>query len=388
MKRTDARPSSGFTIVELMVAMALMIILTGVIIFIFAKVRDVTLYTEAQAQVFANARYAMDQIAQDFSGMIKTIDMEPFQDLEDQNTRMRNSHADPYEDKFDPLGGPHEERYDYSPTIREGYYTKTVRGHKIIHSADKIYFKTIATEKGRPVEGFVNYYLDEVDQERPILRRRFQWFDRERKVFLPDPARLDDVCYFVTDFKIEFYYVPYRGKSNERQGAGMWLSPIKAHERGIRDPDPRAETFVFNYHFDDRLRAGLDLEASGRGKLNVNPRDGYRATFTTTSKFPFPQLVPGDRIFIYEQVPKKPPGQIPWIVDQELTIAEIGPSGVIYFVERVIVKPEGNDTPPPVLSCNYRAGFLPSALRVTIQIKDHRAEAIRTISRVFRVMSG
>ncbi len=105
MKRTPARPSSGFTIVELMVAMALMIILTGVIIFIFAKVRDVTLYTEAQAQVFGNARYAMDQIAQDISSMIKTIDMEPFQDDEDQNTRMRNSHKDPYETAYDPRGG-------------------------------------------------------------------------------------------------------------------------------------------------------------------------------------------------------------------------------------------------------------------------------------------
>ena len=315
--------------------------------------------------------------------------MEPFKDLEDQNTRMRNSHADPYEDKYDPLGGPSEQRYDYSPTIHEGYYPKTVRGQEIMHSADTMYFKTIATEKGTPYEGWVTYYLDETDQERPILRRRFQRFDREGKVFVPDPARQDDVCYYVTDFKIEFFYVSYRGSSNAPRGPGMWLTPIKAHEMGIRDPDPEADTFVFNYHYDDRLRAGLDLGASGRGKLLVNARDGYRATFTTTSKFPFPQLVPGDRIFIFEQLPKKPPGQIPWIVDQELTIAEISPTtGLIFFVERIIVKPQGNDTPPPVLSCNYRAGFLPAALRVTIQIKDHRADAIRTISRVFRVMSG
>lgn len=399
-KTTGARAGEGtgmkrgFTIVELMVAMALMVILTGVIIFIFAKSRDVTLYAEAQSQVFQNARYFMDLIAGDLANIIKTADMEPYEDTEQKNTRMYNGHFDRGEKTWDPLGGPHEDsqngRYDYSLTLNEGTYDEVRGDREMVHSADRIYMKTVTADKGVPVEGFVTYYLDEVDQVRPILRRRFVRFDRVKRQFFPKPAREDDVCYFVTDFKIEFYHLDYRDSPKKRRGPGIWLTPKEASRMGILDPDARPATFVFNYHFDDRIQGEIDPNASGRGKILIDPNQGYRATFTTKKNFSFPQLVPGDKIFIYGIDKKIPPGnQIPWLVDQELTIAEISPTTrQVFFQENVVIGPQSNATPPASLSCSYRAAYLPAALRITIRVKDERADAIRTIQRVFRVMGG
>ena len=386
--REKARAAS-FTIVELMVAMALMIILTGIIVYIFGKTREIALYTEAQAQVFQNARYAMDLMGRDIASIIKTIDMEPFEDKEDPNTRIRNGHYDHGERDFHARGGPWEDRYDFSLTIHQGFYDD-LQFDDIVHNADSIYMKTIASEKGRPTDAFVTYYLDETQEKRPILKRRFERFDRDKMEMQPDPARVEDVCYFVTDFKVEFYYIDYRNSPTKPRGPGTWLTPLEAQRRGILDPDGDPATFVFNYHYDDRIRERLDLNASGPGKLIVDASKGYQATFVTKQNFPFPQLVPGDKIFIYGQTPKIPPGnQIPWLSDQELTIAEITESTQqILFLERVIIQPTSEQPPPPILNCNYRVAFLPAAFRITLRVKDQRADAIRTIQRVFRVMGG
>jgi type II secretory pathway pseudopilin PulG len=389
MARGDPKRIRSFTIVELMVAMALMIILTAVIVIIFAKSRDVSLYSEAQAQVFQNARYAMDVMASDLASIIKTIDMEPFIDKIDPNTREKNGHYDIGEDYAKVLGGPYEERYDFSLTIHQGEYEMRHRGETLTHWADTIFMKTITTDKGRPVEGFVSYGLSETDQPRPVLRRRVEYYDRQARMMIPNPAREDDICFFVTDFRVEFYYVNYRDSAGKPRKPGIWLTPKAAHDMGILDPEPKAETYVFNYHYDGRLKGRIDMQASGRGKLLVNAADGNRVSFKTDRDFTFPQLVPGDRIYIYGAIPKKPPGQMPWIFDSELTIGEISAnSKQIYFQERVILEPMSNAPLPSAMTCNYRAGFLPAALRITIRVKDERADAIRTIQRVFWVRSG
>ena len=391
--RRGRRTARAFTLVELLVAISLMLILTGVIVFVFAKTRDVSLDAEANAVVYYNARQAMDQIGRDITRAIKTVDLEPFEDKEDSATRMKNAHYDPslnervWPSARVPAMDISTMDYIYSMMLFQGSYDEKVGADAIEHASDMVFLKTIASDYGKPREAFISYFLVDTDQKRPILKRRFQWFDREKQEFNPDPPREDDVCFFVTDFKIEFYYVDNRDYTGRPRKPGIWLTPEAADKLGIKDPHPDPSVYTFNYHYDERAK--IDRLASGQGQLIVRPQEGFEVTFKTKSDFLFPALSPGDRIYIYQARPNKPPGQIPWVIDQDLTIAYIDVTTKrIFFEGRPTLEPTQQANPPSILDCNYRAPYLPPAIRITLRVRDHRADAIRTVQRVFRILGG
>src|SRR5688500_6949528 len=71
----------GFTLVELMVAMALMMILTGSVVFIFIQAQKIFSTVDARVQVYQYSRYAFDQMERDLANVVRSSDMEFFDDL-------------------------------------------------------------------------------------------------------------------------------------------------------------------------------------------------------------------------------------------------------------------------------------------------------------------
>jgi prepilin-type N-terminal cleavage/methylation domain-containing protein len=72
--------NTGVTLIELLVAIALMIILTGSISYVFITSRSVFSQSEATIQVYQNARNAFDIIEREVSIAVKTHDMDYFID--------------------------------------------------------------------------------------------------------------------------------------------------------------------------------------------------------------------------------------------------------------------------------------------------------------------
>lgn len=64
-----SKQSRGFTLVELLVAVALMVILVGAVVMVFTQSSQVISVSEAQMEVYQNARAAMEIIARDLASV-------------------------------------------------------------------------------------------------------------------------------------------------------------------------------------------------------------------------------------------------------------------------------------------------------------------------------
>src|SRR5688572_10694588 len=73
MNRTGARPSrpqEGFTLIEILVSLALMTILISAITLIFTKTTETVAGAEARTTVYDNAKYALDVMEADLLGCV------------------------------------------------------------------------------------------------------------------------------------------------------------------------------------------------------------------------------------------------------------------------------------------------------------------------------
>ena len=60
----------GFTLVELLIAIILMMILLSAITLIFMRTTDTVAISEARTTVYTNARYALDMMKNDLMGCL------------------------------------------------------------------------------------------------------------------------------------------------------------------------------------------------------------------------------------------------------------------------------------------------------------------------------
>src|SRR4051794_398906 len=89
-----SRRGRGLTLVELMVAMALMTVLTGTIIFIFSQAQMIYSQVDAKVKVYQYARTALDTMERDLANVVHTTDMDFFTD---GVGGAKNGHFDPGE---------------------------------------------------------------------------------------------------------------------------------------------------------------------------------------------------------------------------------------------------------------------------------------------------
>src|SRR5687768_69880 len=74
------RAQGGLTLVELMIAIALMLVMTLQLQIVFGQSRQLYLAADALAQVYQNARGALDQIEKDLANAVLTDQMDFYND--------------------------------------------------------------------------------------------------------------------------------------------------------------------------------------------------------------------------------------------------------------------------------------------------------------------
>jgi type II secretory pathway pseudopilin PulG len=337
----------GVTLVELLVAISLMIILTGSISYVFVTARNVFSRSEATIQVYQNARNAFDVMERELSIAVKTHDMDFFTD----EAMTANGHYDSGEtfnglNVNDPMQDTKSE-YAYAMTIYGGEYPDPVYSGRQPHRSDMIYFKSLTTVGGKTRSALILYKIDTTEPRKPILKKYVLYrSDLAGGGLVQDPEDKSgqDLCLYVTDMKIEYYF------DNVFDGnpPGFYEVPVGNNK-------------VFCY--------------MGQGSSDAT------GTFTAMSfadpaSDNFGQLTARDRIFLYG-----PPA--PWGLENstDYIIDSISTTGELTFSKM------GMSVLPNTSGISFRAGFLPSALRVTLKIIDTKGMQVRTIIRVITVQS-
>ena len=348
--------SSGVTLIELLVAITLMIILTGSISYVFITSRDVFSQSEATIQVYQNARNAFDIIEREVSIAVKTHDMDYF--IDEASTA--NGHFDPGEGCFglnvnDPGSNPakpdkNSADYAYAMTIYGGEY-QDPRYPARVHKDDMLYFKSLSTIGGKTRSALILYKIDKKDPRKPILKKYILYrSDITGTGFAQDPpdGSGQDLCLYVTDMKIEYYF------DNVLDNKPLQFYEVPTNTR---------KTFCY-------------LGTSGQGSTDVN---GVFSTagFDDPSSDNFGQLSARDRIFLYGSPPVWKPIEncTDYIIDSMST------DGKLTFARTAM------QVPASASSVNFRAGYLPPALRFTLKIMDTKGMQVRTIKRVVKIRS-
>lgn len=406
------RPQSqaGLTIVELLIAIALMMVLTAQVVFVFNQARQVFSSSLAMVDVYQNARIALDQMERDVQNAVKTGDMEPYND--NITAALGVGRYDPGEEHPELRGRyfGNQTPYVYSMAMKQPKeYTVSTPGplEGRTFRWDSLYLKTLALVNGESKEALVQYDLyirdPSTPKARPVLRRTVTEVtavdSTTRRVTLQrhDP---EDVCYYVQELKIEPYIRDLRSL-----GVGRFYSPKEIVQGGQAPTDDPQPPLLPRFGTGDTY--GLMCVSLGGYReataLSDPPhrayisKEGYLYTDLNQANplARFPQLAPGDKIYMNPTDP---------------AVIRKFPSAVL-TVRRVVVGGAGTPGGPAVrvefreeddlrakfttasnlgnaVEVNYRAGWLPSAMRVTLKIKDARTTEIRTIQRIFKLLRG
>ncbi len=403
-------PKAGLTIVELLIAIALMMVLTAQVVFVFNQSRQVFSSSLAMVDVYQNARIALDQMERDCQNAVKTADMEPFND--NITAALGVGRYDPGEEVPDLKGRyfGNQVPYVYAMAMKQPKeYAVTTPGplEGRTFRWDSLYLKTLALVRGESKEAIVQYDLYIRDpatpKERPVLRRTvtevtaIDATTRRVTVERHDP---EDVCYYVQEFKIEPYLRDLR-----TLGVGRFYSPKECVQGGqppLDDPEPpllprfgTGDTYGLMCASLGGYRESTALsDPPHRAYIS---KDGYMYTDLNPSNpmAKFPQLAPGDRIYMNPTDPtliRKFPSAV-------LTVSRIvvggagapgGPAVRVEFREDADLRSKFTPTANlgNAVEVNYRAGWLPSAMRATLKIKDARTTEVRTIQRIFKLLRG
>ncbi|MBI4575388.1 MAG: prepilin-type N-terminal cleavage/methylation domain-containing protein [Planctomycetes bacterium] len=349
----------GFTLVELLVSVALMVILIGSVTFVFVQAQNIYSQTGSNIQVDLNARTVMDIMARDLSNVVKSHEMEFYEDT-DSSGHFDNADTRLAGQSMGPLG----DTYHHALMVRWGKYTDPDGRER---RADTVYFKTVqpvatmvdGKEEQLEAEVLVRYELDHAaNPDFPVLRRRSQWAEgpgASGKLTITDGEADADsevsesICEWVVDFAVEVM-VPEPGSASYRP-TNMDLSSISAGGNPV----------FHSYHPSSGPAGGTLVPEKGEFKVEQGD----------TEALVLKGVASGDPCYLYTSGGK----------GQALTIKSIQTRGggtVLTFIEPLTL----TDT-----NLVYRVGFLPPSLRVSLSLKDEQQTQERTIRREFRLPS-
>jgi prepilin-type N-terminal cleavage/methylation domain-containing protein len=424
MMSSKKRPSQkAFTLVELLVAMALGVILTGAIVFIFVQSSKIFTDMDAKVAVYNYARTAFDVVERDLSNTTKTADMEFFQDSEtsglpghyDKRNGDPESIAVVGEDGKSHFLFDSTEKYIYAMTLHQPPEYKDFAGVK--HRHDSIYFRTVTSIGGQTKPVLVEYSLDYKRKSDgslralPVLIRRHWTITKVDNTGLGGAPAISlngnggplvgknepivtELCLYVTDVKFEFYLQDKRsraldGKLNAKGNArpGRFFSAeeaCKGPQSGKQNElNIKMRNFASNGGF--KIACFYDYRHLPTKQNDEGTYDRNTEMLVTKNEFHFPMSEVGDRVFIFDSDVKK-------LTARDLTIQSFaitsgtGPGG-----GKAKVGLRFNETLPSLDSdptLKFRMGFLPSMIRMTVKIKDRKNKAVRTMVRQFKLLGA
>jgi prepilin-type N-terminal cleavage/methylation domain-containing protein len=433
----------GFTLVELMVALALAAMISVSIMFISSQARQAYEETAKIVDLYNRFRYVFRQIEEDFRHWLSTSDLEFFMDGRGKGGQL-NGHWDPGEevpDRRDQMGpavvdggtveGSTTDRYDeYAYVIQRQYLSREpMQADKKVHDAYQAYFHSRVYVDGAIRQANVEYMLldpSKVDERagtmtipppptdvepsnvaRLSLFKVVRYFDVtptliNRLMETPITRKVIEVCSNVTDFRLEYLLEgdDVRGKAEPR-----FYTP----EEEYKAPPEIAVRPQMLQHLGP-LGGYKKTFGYGSMKLNVNfPRaiaepgirgdDGLvgitnpqplRFGFKGDPSISFAQLVPGDRIFIFTASARgaAPVGAAAQSAGNAtmLTRFPTGDYTVKTRIEGLLEFNEDIDTTEWMgrtqSNIYYKAPFLPSAVRITLRIVDDQGMNPKTLQRV------
>lgn len=256
------RPRAGrgaarrLTLVELMVAVALGMILVGVITFVWMQSNRIFTTTIHRLETYQRLRTVLDGMERDLANTNRTVNMEFFVDSQldgedhgngyyddaDASLKVGGVHYRVPRDPDDPIVNgtmdvsefgiadftPDEVPYLYAPTIVSPVPYMIGAGYtdERAYWRDEIMVRSFVTVDGRNRPAMVHYRLVQQADGRSVLRRRIWYLNEsseiepaDRETFPPSLGtdRVALLAYGVADLKIGFFF-----KETPSQGRGHW----------------------------------------------------------------------------------------------------------------------------------------------------------------------
>lgn len=397
--RRARRPGGrgAFTLIELLVAIALMTILTGSVVFIFIQSQKIFLTVDARVQVYQYARYAFDQMERDLANVVRSSDMEFFDDIPSLPGG-RIGRFDVGEEI--PMRRSEDSIYNHSFTLRQPRtYTTVTDGQQYRH--DSLYFKTVTAIGGQTAAALVEYAMVDTDKERPKLVKRL-W--RVTGIDTSNPTRprymingrpgdqaepvIQDLCLYTVEARFElFVRNRRRGHVGDFYDCATLITPpttgamLEAMRNDSTTPgDLALQTYYDHAHDQSRSQPDMGL---------LDPAEN--GLFRTETFFSFPMLREGDRIYLWGSgMPKdytvekfcRPDGK-PF-----KTTDPIGDLRIKFKEPIDWPTPPGGGPPTAAMRVFWDCSFLPSALRAAVKIKDSKSLENRSVQRVFKVLAN
>jgi type II secretory pathway pseudopilin PulG len=387
---------SGFTLVELVIAIGLMLIITLQLSLVFNSARAIVTAADAMVQVYENARAALDIMERDIANIQKTSQMEFFKDNKTRSDFGIGIYNENHNEELRGQQGINPRFFDgvdyiYALSLKQKPpYQPADRKAGGPYRRDSIYFRTMTTIDGKPKETLVQYELYTGATEasplpRPILRRTLWEIDRVDTEGVPQVKKHDpeDICYYVEEFKVEAFL-----RDKRKRGVGRFYSPKEATAGNAPAGDPTPPN-LFRYGAGDLYGIMCVSKSGPADNAYIDSSDGSL-------------VIPNDRIpmvaagdFVYIQT-KENPGVPALRLKQDfggplkvgkIQIMEQGTrvwfdqSPYIALQVAPLLKQGMTQVP-----CDWRAGWLPPALRITMKIKDERSQEVRTIQRIFQIL--
>lgn len=394
----------AFTLIELLVAMALMTILTGSVVFIFTQSQKIFLTVDAKVQVYQYARYAFDLMERDLANVIRSSDMEFYDDIPSLPGG-RIGRFDSGEEIPIRRAEDSDAFYNHSFTIRQPKLYKGITD-QVDYRHDSIYFKTVTVVGNNTAAALVEYSMVDVDRERPKLVKK-TW--RVTGVDATNPTRLryqindtrgdqaqpiiQDLCLYTVEARFELLLRNKRkGSTGEYYDCSQMITPptpnppFEAYKNDALLPgDLATATYYHMGHNVARTQPDMGVLDPSEG----GPNGG--GLFHTEDFFTFPMLTEGDRIYVWGSgsprdytIEKfcKPDGTA-WnpFTDQPSTLR-------LKFKEPIDWPSSGGVPTTSAVRVQWDAAYLPPALRATLRIKDGKSFETRSVQRVFKILAN
>ncbi|MEM7230875.1 MAG: prepilin-type N-terminal cleavage/methylation domain-containing protein [Planctomycetota bacterium] len=431
MKRIER--AAGFTLVELLVALALGAIISVVISFISSTARQAYTNTVTKVDVYNRFRLGFTTLQKDLSGWIPTQELEFY--VDGRGGRPRDFHWQPGEqlgDRSDENGkgqvdGGVYGQYDEYPFIEQRQYISIENEaadegdtDKKIHDAYRVYFRTMTYVDGAIREANVEYVL--VDTSKPpetwengvppfptdvpphqvkdlalFKVVRYLKIDHDAITKMQkDPAvgrRILELATNVTDFRVEFLSQNPFSRPPRSGFRTPEADALKPYEPAIRAKliKNEGQLPVFRKSFgygsmdlQNRYPRGTAFTAVW-GDDNLRNRVGHepvRFGFQRDNTIQFAELGPGDRIYVFTDstVGARAGGgggvaSLVRFPARDYTV-KINRGGMLEFFEDIDASTWGDKDQRPV---NYKAGWMPAALRITLRMVDDNGRNPKTM---------
>ena len=425
----------GFTLVELLVGLALATVLAGSIMVVATQTQEIYRRTMAQVELFARLRYAFSRMETELARMVATSDLEFFVDSQMELMR-NNNHWDEKEEINSPLnlaGGwaprQQERFYNEAPQIIERTYVRRYRsGRETEHDAFEIYFRAPVTHGGQIRMANVEYRLVKaedlvrlsgrddvatrsyshavlppvVDAEQATelsLVRIVRYMERDEQVFTRTNwnalmrTHIAEISSNVVDFRIEYYARnPYRGAAGSGTGmkAGWYTPRMDWGSEAVELPSVRTQyagkdVFIKEFIYGtSRVQNPWDARGAApprgiiRRGIKLDPRNPSGRPVPPqffVSRLLFAELGVGDTLYIWPSMDARLP-----FAGGAFTIKNIV-NGRLQFVEPL----ETAGWLADKTGLRFKAAYIPMQLRLTISISDRDGRTRHRLQRIVRM---